>query len=223
MRTGCNRRGKGAGAWRGARCCDRGRRVRRRRGRHRGVTPASPRCGSSLWAVRPLRPRGGAAPLAGLGCRRDPGVHRGRGAKSARAGARRDGRRAAVGPPRRWHTRAFDDHVAWLVTHCSKSAGVELMRILDPSGTEPTTPTAQAHYHSRARARSGSQHRAWRAQAADPPPSSDCSHGTAKHEGPRSRGPGQPGADHGDQARTSAFALGYALPAWTASWGLRWR
>ena len=27
------------------------------------------------------------------------------------------------------HTRAFDDQVAWLVTHCSKSAVVELMRI----------------------------------------------------------------------------------------------
>jgi transposase len=27
------------------------------------------------------------------------------------------------------HTRAFDDQVAWLVTHCSKSAVVELMRV----------------------------------------------------------------------------------------------
>jgi transposase len=27
------------------------------------------------------------------------------------------------------HTRAFDDQVAWLATHCSKSAVVELMRI----------------------------------------------------------------------------------------------
>jgi transposase len=27
------------------------------------------------------------------------------------------------------HTRAFDDEVAWLVTHCSKSAVVELMRV----------------------------------------------------------------------------------------------
>ena len=28
-----------------------------------------------------------------------------------------------------WHTRAFDDQVAWLAMHCSKSAVGELMRI----------------------------------------------------------------------------------------------
>lgn len=28
-----------------------------------------------------------------------------------------------------WHTRAFDDQVAWLVTHTSKTAVVELMRV----------------------------------------------------------------------------------------------
>ena len=27
------------------------------------------------------------------------------------------------------HTRAFDDRIAWLVTHCSKSAVVELLRV----------------------------------------------------------------------------------------------
>ena len=35
-------------------------------GRRRRGAGASPRCGSSLSAVRPLRPRGGAAPLTGL-------------------------------------------------------------------------------------------------------------------------------------------------------------